>query len=81
MTVPMKNQCSYWLSKGTENPGNGLQHMLIGSDRDKGSCSLRFEGRMVPEQLRQLGKRTLFHEPGGTTDQLWAPGSNVTRMN
>ena len=55
--------------------------MLIGSDRDKGGCSLRFEGGMVPEQQRQLGKRTLVHEPGGTTDQLWVPGSNVTRLN
>ena len=55
--------------------------MLIGSDRDKGGSSLCFEGRMVPEQQRQLGKRTLFHETGGTPDQLWAPGSNVTRLN
>ena len=55
--------------------------MLIGSDRDKGGSSLCCEGRMVPEQQRQLGKRTLFHETGGTTDQLWAPESHVTRLN
>ena len=55
--------------------------MVTGSDRDKGGCSLHFEGGMVPEQQRQLGKSTLVHEPGGTTDQLWAPGSNVTRLN
>ena len=36
---------------------------------------------MVPEQQRQLGKRTLVHETGGTTDQLWAPESHVTRLN
>ena len=55
--------------------------MLIGSDRDKGGSSLCCEGRMVPEQQRQLGKRTLFHETGGTTDSIYVPQRDIMGIN